>query len=68
MTVIPTIIEHLDRIQKLGKKTGRVGNQRTCRDHPDFSIVEIGQNSEKSPGNLKKLAVTQTPGKDPNKC
>ena len=29
-------------------------------DHPNYSIVEIGQNTEKSPGDLRKLAVTQT--------
>ena len=30
-------------------------------DHPNYSIVEIGQNTEKSPGYLRRLAVTQTP-------
>ena len=27
------------------------------------SIVEMDQNTEKSPGDLQRLAVTQTPGK-----
>ena len=31
------------------------------RHHPDPSIVKIGQNTEKSPGDLGRLAVTQTP-------
>ena len=33
------------------------------RDLPNYSIIEIGQNTEKSPGDLKRLAVTQTPVK-----
>ena len=31
------------------------------RDHPNGSIIENGQNTEKSPGDLRRLAVTQTP-------
>ena len=33
-------------------------------DHPNYSIVENGQNTEKSPGESRRLAVTQTPVKD----
>ena len=33
------------------------GLQR-LENHPDNSIVEINQNTEKSPGNLKRFAVT----------
>ena len=40
------------------------GNQRKNRDHPDLSIGEIGQNTEKSPEDLRRLAVTQTSVKD----
>ena len=29
--------------------------------HQNYSSVEIGQNTEKSPGDLRRLAVTQTP-------
>ena len=32
-------------------------------DHSNYSIIEIGLNTEKSPGDLRKLAVTQTPVK-----
>ena len=32
--------------------------------HPNDSIIVNGQNTEKSPGVLRKLAVTQTPVKD----
>ena len=41
-----------------------LGNRRTSGDNPNYSITEIGQNTEKSPGNLWRLAVTQTPVKD----
>ena len=33
-------------------------------DDKDYSIVENGQNTEKSPGDLRKLDVTQTPEKN----
>ena len=46
--------------QRLGKETERVGNWRTCQDHLNYSITKIGQNTEKSPGDLKRLGVTQT--------
>ena len=35
------------------------------RDYPDYSIADIGQNTPKSPGDLKRLGVTQTPQKTP---
>ena len=46
--------------QRIGKGFGRLGNKKTSGDHPDYSIIKIGQNTEKSPGNLKRLALTQT--------
>ena len=33
-------------------------------DHPNNSIIENGSNTEKSPGDLRRLAGTQTPGKN----
>ena len=47
--------------QRIGKWTGRFGNKKISGDHPDYSIIKISQNTEKSPGDLKRLAVTQTP-------
>ena len=41
-----------------------LGNNRTLGDHAKYCIIEISQNTEKSPGDLKRLAVTQTPVKD----
>ena len=50
--------------QKVSKKTRGHWNKRMSGDHPNNSIVEIGQNAEKCPGDLRRLAVTQTPVKD----
>ena len=33
-------------------------------DHPNYCITEISQNTDKSPGDLRRLAVTQTSVKD----
>ena len=33
--------------------------------HPDYSITENGQNTKKSPGDLMRIAVTQTSVKNP---
>ena len=43
---------------------GRLGSWRTSRDHPNYSIIENGHNTEKSHGDLRRLAVTQTLVKD----
>ena len=47
--------------QRVGKGTGRFGYKRTSGSHPDCSIIKIGQNTEKSPGDLRRLAISQTP-------
>ena len=44
-----------------GLRKGAFGNRRTGRDYPNCSIVKIDQNTEKSPGDLRRLAVAQTP-------
>ena len=43
--------------QRISTGTGRVGNKRTSGDHPNYGNVEISQNTEKSPGDLRRLAV-----------
>ena len=48
----------------IGQETGGIGKKRTNGDHPDYSIIKIGQNAVKSPGELRRLAVTQTPVKN----
>ena len=40
--------------------TGGLENKRTTGDHPNYGIVEIGQNTEKSPGDLRRLAGVKT--------
>ena len=46
------------------KGIGRLRNKRTSGDHPDYIVIKIGQNIEKSSGNLRIFAVTQTPVKN----
>ena len=41
--------------------SGGLGNKRTNGDHLNYSFIKIGQNTEKSPGDLRRLAVPQTP-------
>ena len=45
--------------QMIGRGTGVFGNKRSSEDHPNYSIVEIVQNTEKSP-ELEEIAVTHT--------
>ena len=44
-----------------GEGTGRIGNRRKNRNYPSYRIVKIGQITEKSPGDLRRLVVTQIP-------
>ena len=53
-----------NRPQKLGKEARRVGNWRMNQDYINYSILGIGQNTEKSPRDLMRFAVIQTPVKD----
>ena len=50
--------------KRIIKGPGGLGNWRTGGDYPNDSIVEDGQNTETSPGDLRRLAVTQTPVKN----
>ena len=43
--------------QRIGTGNGGLGNKRTSGDHQNYSIVEIGQNTEKSPGDLLSLRL-----------
>ena len=43
-----------------GKGTGRLENKRTSKDHPDHCIIKVSQNTEESPGDLRRFAITQT--------
>ena len=58
--VISIVIDALGTIPpKGGKESWRLGNKRSG-DNPDFSIIKIGENTGKSPGDLRKLAFIQT--------
>ena len=60
VTVIPIIIGTLGTVtKKIGTETGGLGNGRTSEDYSNYSIVK---NTEKSCGNLNRLAVTKTNG------
>ena len=47
--------------QRFGKETGRTGNWRMCQDSPNYNITKIGQNTEKSPGDLLSLRSSERP-------
>ena len=49
------------RHQRISKGTKGLENKSTSRDHPDYSIKEITQNTKKDSGDLCGLTVTQTP-------
>ena len=50
-----------DNSKRLVKGTRRLGNTRTSGDHLKYNIIKIDKNTEKSPGELRRRAVTQTP-------
>ena len=56
------IFDNNNRIDNsaFGKGTGRIGNQIKNRDHSYNNIIEISQNTETSPGDLGRLAITST--------
>ena len=59
VTVMPIIIGSLGTVPKSlvrGLKRLEIGGH--------VENIQIGQNTEKSPGDLRRLAVTQTPSKD----
>ena len=57
MTVIPIVIGALGTVGKrIGTKSGRLGD-KTRGDYQNYSIVEIGLNTEKGPGELRRLPV-----------
>ena len=65
VTIIPIDIGIFVTVTKgLLKRAGGLGYWRTSGDHLNYNIIENGQNTEKSPGDLGRLAVTHTPVKD----
>ena len=50
---------HLEQSPKIFKGATEVGNRRTSGDHLNSTIADVGQNTEKSLGDFRVLAVTQ---------
>ena len=50
--------------KRIIKGPGGLGSWRASGYHPNDSITENGQNTDKSPGDLRRLAVTQGPVKN----
>ena len=50
--------------QRIEISIGGLRNNMTSGDHPNNCSIEIGQNTTKSPGDLRRIAVIQTPVKD----
>ena len=64
VTIIPIVIGAFETVTKgLFKGVKHLELGRMSGDHPNCYIIENSQNTEKSPGVLRKLAVTQTPVK-----
>ena len=64
VTIIPIVIRAFGTVTKgLLKGLGGLEVGGMSGDHPNYNIVEKGQNTEKSPGDLRTL-VTKTPVKD----
>ena len=65
MTLIPIVIGAFVTVTKellKGLEDLEVGGR--VETNPNNSIVENGQNTGKSPGDLRRLAVTHSPVKD----
>ena len=52
--------------QRISKRTRGLENNRTSGEHPNYYITEIGENTEKSPGDLRRLDVTRTLNERPS--
>ena len=50
--------------RRIIKGTGGIGGWRTRGGHLKNNIIENGQNTEKSPGDLRRLVVSPTPVRD----
>ena len=50
--------------QRIGTSIEGLGNKRASGDHPNYGIIEISQNTEKSPGDLRRLVANQSPDRN----
>ena len=51
-------------LQRVDKEAGRVEHWRTSQDNPNYSIIKIAPNTEKSPGELRRVSLNHTSVKD----
>ena len=49
--------------QRLRKRIWGLRNKRTSGDHPNYSIIDVSQNTKKGPGDLRRLVISQVPVK-----
>ena len=62
LTVLIIVIGAFGKnLRKNYKRIRKLLNKTRSGDHPDLSIIKIIPNTEKSPGDLRKLADTQIP-------
>ena len=61
VTIIPILIGALGTVTE---GAGGLEKKRTSGDHQNVYIIENGQNTEKSPGDLRRLTVIKTPVKN----
>ena len=65
VTIIPIVIGAFGTVTKgLLKGLGDLEVWQTSGDHPNCNFTVNGQNTDKSPGDLRRHAVTHTPVKD----
>ena len=60
MTIVSIVIDDFGTVTK-GLFKGQEDLEVGARDHPNYCTIENFQNTEKSPEDLRKLAVTQAP-------
>ena len=65
--LIPNITRALGNVSKVLVMDLEKVEIREWSQHPKYSIIEIGQNIMKYPGDLRRLAVAQTLVKDISK-
>ena len=46
-----------DYPQRIGKGMGKLGNKWSSGNHADYSLIKIGQNTERSPDDFRRLNV-----------
>ena len=64
-TIIPIVRGAFATINKgLLNALDGLGGRRMSGVNPNYSIIQNSKNTEKNPGDLRRLAVTQTPAKD----